>query len=246
MKRFVALVLVSMILGFIFLNMFHSVSTLNSMDIKDRDSNAYTTRSVNGNRGEVIFGKSNGLEDGSANTVSAIVVDYRSFDTLGEVSVLFVSSLGVAFLLGGIGTRIRLRNGSSFILKVGSKIVFGFILIFGVYMFSHGHLTPGGGFPGGALIASAFLLLYLADENYRSNLKAFKVLEGTAGSLYVLVGIAGLLLAGYFLQNVLPTGTVGELFSAGVLPIVYVLIGLKVGGELTGIFDHFMHEEAVG
>ena len=49
--------------------------------------------------------------------------------------------------------------------------------------------------------------------------------------------------ATYFLQNFLPSGTVGEILSAGIIPIIYVLIGLKVGSEISGIVDNFLTEE---
>lgn len=214
-----------------------------TMAFEDRDSQAYLDRSVNGDPGEVVFGKSSNLEDGAANTVAAIVVDYRSFDTLGEVTVLFISSLGVAFLSGGFGKTIRLKHKPGFILRYGARFVFGIILVFGAYMFLHGHITPGGGFPGGAIIAASALVLSLAGEMSGEKMKAFKILEGAAGSLYVLTGIVGLYMAGFFMQNVLPSGIVGHLFSAGIMPLIYLLIGLKVGSELTGILDYFLREE---
>lgn len=245
MKRIVAICLLTLVMGFIFINLFGGKMNLESIDFSKRDSNSYTNRSVNGNSEEVVFGESEGLENSAANTVAAIVADYRGFDTLGEVSVLLVASLGVTFLVGGIGLGVRFKYKPSFVLKIGARIVFGVIFVFGVYMYAHGHLTPGGGFPGGAIIAASFLLLYLADDSYRANLHAFKILEGTAGSLFVLVGIGGLLFANYFLQNYLPTGTIGNVFSAGILPIINILIGHKVGSELVGIVDNFMKKEEV-
>ncbi|MDD3477717.1 MAG: Na(+)/H(+) antiporter subunit B [Candidatus Izemoplasmatales bacterium] len=214
------------------------------VSIADRISALFLDKSVNGDNGDVVFGQTTDAEDGAANLVTSIVVDYRSFDTLGEVTVLFISSLGVALLLGVAGKqkRLALNFKPNFMLRVGSRALFGIILMTGVYVILHGHLTPGGGFPGGAMIASSILLLYLADDEFRTKVKGFKVLESVAGSLYVIVGLLGLVLATYFLQNFLPTGTVGDLFSAGVLPIVYVLIGLKVGSEISGIIDHFLTE----
>ena len=186
------------------------------------------------------------VEDvGSANIVTAIVVGYRGFDTLGEVTVLFISSLGVALVLGSTKKqqRMDLKFKPNFMLRIGSKVLFGIILMTSLYIIFHGHLTPGGGFPGGAIIASAILLMYLADDKFRSNIKGFKILEGVAGSLFVVIGLLGLIVATYFLQNFLPVGTVGNLLSAGIIPIIYVLIGLKVGSEISGIVDNFLTEE---
>ncbi len=110
-------------------------------------------------------------------------------------------------------------------------------------MIIHGHLTPGGGFPGGALIGAAVLLKYISDDAFRAKMVGFRILEGTAGSVYVLIGMAGILFGSYFLENVLDTGKIGALFSGGLIPGIYILIGLKVGSELVGILDRFMKEE---
>jgi len=184
-------------------------------------------------------------EIGAANIVTAIVVGFRGFDTLGEVTVLFISSLGVALLFGASRKQKRLDADFSpnFMLRVGSRVLFGVILTVGLYIILHGHLTPGGGFPGGTMIASAILLLYLADDQFRAKIKGFKILESASGSLYVVIGLLGLVLATYFLQNFLPAGTVGNLLSAGIFPILYILIGLKVGSEISGIIDNFLTEE---
>lgn len=185
-------------------------------------------------------------ESGPANVVTRIVADFRSFDTLGEVTVLFISSLGVALLLGGAKRkRLELGYHPNFMLRIGSRALFGIILMTGIYVTLHGHLTPGGGFPGGTMIASSMLLLYLADDQFRAKIKGFKVLESIAGSLYVIIGITGLVVAGSFLENFLPNGTVGALISSGIIPIVYVLIGLKVGSEISGVIDNFLTEEVV-
>ena len=117
------------------------------------------------------------------------------------------------------------------------------MILFGVYMFTHGHITPGGGFPGGSIIAASILLLYMADNDFRAKFTSLKVTEGVAGSLYVIVGLLGIIIGGYFLYNFLPTGTVGDVMSAGIIPIVYILIGLKVGSELSSVVDSFLTQE---
>lgn len=215
-------------------------------DVTERVSQSYIDRDVTEDPGLITYGVTKNLESSPSNTVTAIVADYRSFDTLGEVTVLFVSSLGVALLLGGeVKRRMALNFHPNFMLRVGSRALFGIILMTGVFVAIHGHLTPGGGFPGGTMIASSMLLLYLADDQFRAKIKGFKILESLAGSAYVIIGLLGLILATYFLQNFLPTGTVGTLVSAGIIPIIYVLIGLKVGSEISGIIDNFLTEEGV-
>jgi multicomponent Na+:H+ antiporter subunit B len=234
MKNLFGLV-ISIILGvIIILALSNSASfpEFGEVDLTDRVSDQY-----------LEDGNINDL--GSANIVTAVVVGYRGFDTLGEVTVLLISALGVALILGGSDKqkRLDLKFKPNFMLRVGSKVLFVIILMTSLYIILHGHLTPGGGFPGGAIIASAILLMYLADDQFRSNIKGFKILEGVAGSLFVIIGLLGLLFADYFLQNFIPVGTVGSLLSAGIIPIIYVLIGLKVGSEISGVIDNFLTEE---
>ncbi len=216
------------------------------VDLTQRVSQGYIDKNVTEDNAEVIFGQSKDLESGSANYVTSIVVNYRSFDTLGEITVLFVSALGVGLLLSGKRKKQAFAHEPNFILKYGARIVFGVMVVFGVYMFTHGHLTPGGGFPGGSIIAAAILLLYIADNEFRVKLKTLKATESIAGSLYVIIGLLGVVIAGYFLQNFLPTGTVGDVISAGIIPIVYILIGLKVGSELASVMDSFLTQEVQG
>ena len=245
MKKLLAFVFV-IVLGALIVNHLNENSLFTGFGdavLADRVSDSYINRDVQGGQGEVIFGESQDLESGAANTVTAIVADYRSFDTLGEVTVLFISSLGVALLLGQSKKRIGLEFRPNFMLKIGSRALFAIILMTGVFVSIHGHLTPGGGFPGGAMIASSVLLLYLADDEFRAKMRGFKVLESTMGVLYILLGVVGLFITGIFLENFIDNGTLGSLFSAGMIPIIYVIIGLKVGSEISSVIDHFLSEE---
>ncbi len=244
MKKLVSLFLILVLAFFLTtaldqgLDFWHSPSQLDAF----RMSNAFVQNDVLGEGGALVFGESKNLESGSANIVTSIVVDYRSFDTLGEITVLFLSALGVGLLMGS-GVRTTLRSG--FILKTAAKMVAPLMLLTGIYIFTHGHLTPGGGFPGGSMMATAFLLHYFGSDTVKSNLKPLKWIESTAGALYILLGLAGLFVAGSFLQNFLPTGTLGHLVSAGIIPLVYVLVGLKVGSEVSGIVADFSKTEVV-
>jgi len=241
MKKIITALLLIAVSYLVISGLYDTNLVFNMSEIKSRDSIAYVNKNVTGETKQVIFGQSENLEDGSANMVSSIVVNYRSFDTLGEVTVLFIASLGVGFLLAGAGAKRTFTYLPNFMLRIGTRIIFGFILLLGIYMMSHGHLTPGGGFPGGSLIATAFLLLYLGDQDYRAKIKRFKVLESAMGTIYVLLGLAGLAMGLTFLENYIETGVVGTLLSGGLLPIIYVVIGLKVGSELIGVLDKFMN-----
>ncbi|WP_459996776.1 Na(+)/H(+) antiporter subunit B [Marinitoga arctica] len=247
MKKIIAGLLVLVLALFIYTNLYSSgegklFPKFGEVVLKERVSNNFVNKNVNDDKGEIIYKETKDAESGSANMVTSIVVNYRSFDTLGEVTVLFVSALGVGLLLSG-KSRMKFKTPPNFILKSSVRIIVGIILITGIYIFIHGHLTPGGGFPGGSMIASAVLLLYISDDEFRTKVKSFKFLEGTAGSLYLIFGLLGLTMGGYFLYNFLPTGVVGDLFSAGIVPIIYIFVGLKVGSELSNLISDFLSEE---
>jgi multicomponent Na+:H+ antiporter subunit B len=187
-----------------------------------------------------------GLEEtGAANIVTSVVVTYRGFDTLGEVTILFIAAIAlgaVLFTEEKEPTREEAEE-ASLIVRTGSKVLFPFVILFGVYIFLHGHLTPGGGFQGGAVIASAFLLVYLAQPARAGGRKRLQACESLAGLAFVTVGILGMVYGGGFLANFLPLGTRNALLSAGVIPIIYVAIGLKVGAELAGMVADLMERE---
>lgn len=247
MKNLIALVTV-LFLGFLIISHLEANSDIPAFgeaNVEDRDSDSYINKDVLGDNGEVIYGESEDLETGSANIVTSIVANYRSFDTLGEVTVLFISALGIALVLNyKKSERMDLNFHPNFMLRIGSRALFGIIIMTGIYISIHGHLTPGGGFPGGSMIAASILLLYISDDHFKARVKGFKVLESIMGVAYVTIGLVGLFVADYFLKNFLDTGIVGDLLSAGIIPIVYVIIGLKVGSEISNIIDNFLSEEA--
>ncbi len=118
------------------------------------------------------------------------------------------------------------------------------IALFGAYVFVNGHLTPGGGFQGGAVLASGVLLMLLADPDRRFSHGVISRTEGSSGLLYVLIGLIGAAVAGGFLDNrILPLGALGGLLSAGAIPLIYVLIGLKVGAEFSSMLESFEETE---
>ncbi len=175
-------------------------------------------------------------ESGSANEVTSIVVNYRGFDTLGEVTVLFISILGLGMLLHE--NKKKYWAKPSLIVRTGANFLFPFIVLFGVYIFVHGHLTPGGGFPGGTVIASAALLLILGLKDFKNKLTMTKIIESLAGLTFAGLGLVGLFTKGSFLTNFLPSGTIGLLVSSGITALIYIAVGIKVAAELSsGIME---------
>ena len=175
-------------------------------------------------------------EVGAANVVTAIVVTYRGLDTLGEVTVLFLTALIVGYILRHGGKEKPKKNNTSEILITAANVLIPGSIILGVYVFLNGHLTPGGGFQGGAIIGTAITLMILANPLQSIRKSVLHFTESTSGFFYILIGLAGLIFAGGFLDNrILPLGTLGNLLSAGAIPVIYSLIGLKVGTEISSI-----------
>lgn len=197
------------------------------------------------NTAEHYVGK--GAEElGAANLVTSVVVSYRGLDTLGEILVLFTATTGVTTLLASVNPTSKKkdddlddgRRQGSELLATGAAFLFPLLILFGIYIFINGHLTPGGGFQGGVVLASAFLLLLFSDCRIQLNHVLLKRAEALSGAAYVAVGLLGLWLAAGFLDpRFLPAGEFGQLFSAGAIPLIYILVGIKVGSELTAIID---------
>lgn len=198
-------------------------------------------------------------ELGAPNLVTAVVVTYRGLDTLGEVTVLFISAAGVGLMLRRTrrkdddedleqGDRAEETAGkhkpASEIVETATELLLPMVILFGIYVFLNGHLSPGGGFQGGAIIASGTMFLLLAlPESHISRLM-IAIIESLSGFSYVIVGVLGVIMAGGFLDNrIMGLGSYGSLFSAGAIPLIYVFVGLKVGFELSAVLDRFRKED---
>jgi multicomponent Na+:H+ antiporter subunit B len=173
-------------------------------------------------------------EVGAANLVTAVVLGYRGIDTLGELSILFAAATAGGFVLGRHRMQ-RLGVGAGFVLRTGADLLFPLLLVVGLYIVLHGHLTPGGGFQGGVVIATAFFLPLLARPGAALDHKWLALVEGLAGAAFITIGLLALYRGGEFLEPFLGQGDFGTLVSAGTLPLLYLAVGLKVGAELAGL-----------
>jgi len=177
----------------------------------------------------------------SANAVTSVVTYFRGLDTLGEVTILFLSIFGIGLGIERLDEKENIFSYDNALLKIGADILFPLIILFGFYIIIHGHLSPGGGFQGGVVIASAFLLMFLAKNNeLKLNHKLTTLVEALSGAGFVLVGILGLLLVDKFFGNFLPLGTLGKLWSGGVIPLIYIFVGLKVSAEISTLVEYFI------
>ncbi len=191
-----------------------------------------------------VYYLTRGPEDfGVANIVTAILISYRGFDTLGEVAVLFMVAASIGMLLEPAkplpGEAKRPRAPSE-IVASASQVLLPLILVFGAYVIVNGHLSAGGGFQGGAIVASGLMLQLLAHPDTKVSQAILSVTESIAGIFYVLLGIVGLVIAGGFLDpRFLPLGEFGAFVSAGAVPLISALLGIKVSAELAVIVDRF-------
>lgn len=132
------------------------------------------------------------------------------------------------------------KKGMTLIVKTVTRLTFGLVFLYGVYIAIHGHLTPGGGFAGGVICALAFANLILAYGQERALGKIGKdiasLLEGIGALVFIALAIAGFI-GGYFFLNIIDKGEPFRLFSAGMIPLYNIAgILLKVGAGLLSVF----------
>lgn len=127
-------------------------------------------------------------------------------------------------------------DGMTLIVKTVTRISVWMILLYGIYIVLHGHLSPGGGFGGGVIIALAFLNVMLAyGRKFTSdwlNIKFLHDVEAASAALFLILGILGIALGGAFLANFMTKGKLFDLISAGTILPLNILIGIKVGMTL--------------
>ncbi len=130
-------------------------------------------------------------------------------------------------------------KGMTSIVKTIVRFTMGIIIIFGAYIVLYGHLTPGGGFAGGVILACGYIVLTLAFGkdlalNKMSD-KAASILDNTGALAFLAIGMLGFT-GGYFFLNFMNKGRLFELFSAGMIPLCNIAIGIKVMSSLFAIF----------
>ncbi len=131
------------------------------------------------------------------------------------------------------------EKGMSLIVKTITRLTVGLILLYGVYIVLHGHVSPGGGFAGGVIIALSFVHLMLAfgkEVAFRKLAEpVVSFFESLGATLFLSIALLGFW-GGSFLLNFLPKGESFKLFSAGIIPLCNVAICLKVGAGLFAAF----------
>jgi multicomponent Na+:H+ antiporter subunit B len=191
------------------------------------------------------------------NAVNGVTYDLRGLDTLGEELILFVAALGSAVLLRhGRGADPETERAGEELdppvppmpdaLRVAGAVLVGPLVVLGAYVVTHGHLTPGGGFQGGVMLAAGLLLVYAAGQVValeRVEPTALtEVADATGALAYALVAVGGLVFATAALSNFLPFGTTGHLLSSGTILVLSVSVGVEVTGALALIFTELLDQ----
>jgi len=181
-------------------------------------------------------------ETAALNLVSAVLLDYRSFDTLGEATVIFAAVSAVSVLMSGGGLS-RNRRTLSNLARCAVANIYPVLWLFPLYVILHGHLSPGGGFHGGVTMGVLLIMISVlygtAFSLPKLSLTALSYTEYSSALAFILVGLAGVVHGSGFLSNIgagFFKGSPGDLVSAGFLPLLNVIIGFKVAAGLVSIY----------
>ena len=197
-------------------------------------------------------------ETGAVNSVAGMILDYRAFDTLGESHVLFIAVCSVLILLkltsgaDGKPTQEQLEAEANdhvfepkndLILQKVANLLVPASLLFGIYNVLNGHLSPGGGFSGGAIMGAA-LILYLNAYGFKKtsrffNFTVFRVVSYCALTFYALSKAYSFFTGANHLESIITTGNPGDILSAGLILPLNIAVGLVVSCTMYGIYSLF-------
>ena len=191
--------------------------------------------------------------------VSAISFDYRGVDTLFEEFILLSAVAGISVLLRPLSDETRRLpedkapdrtipppSPAVWLLAV---FLSSLLLLTGIETVTHGQLTPGGGFQGGVVVASALYVIYLGTnyvtvERFQPD-ALVEASDGLGASGYVVIGLLGLVAGASFLSNVVGLGGTGDLISGGTIQLLNVVVGLEVAGGFAVLASEFLDQTSV-
>lgn len=189
--------------------------------------------------------------------VSAVNFEYRGFDTVGEEFILFIAVTGVATVLRHLRgererssldeARDRRVTGTSEAVRLLALLFAGPTLVVGWYLASHAQTTPSGGFQGGVVLATAFVMVYLAGEflvlRRISPADITDVVEAVGAAGFALVGVSAVVAGFAYLYNFLPLGsTPGAVSSSGTIALISFFVGLEVGAAFVLIVGELLEQ----
>ena len=140
--------------------------------------------------------------------------------------------------------------GMTLIVKTITRLTVGLILLYGIYIVLHGHLSPGGGFAGGVIIALSFIHLMLAFGREVALKKlsqaASSIIESLGALMFLSIALLGFGGGFFFFNFFRHKGNPFDLFSAGIIPLCNIAISLKVGAGLFAIFAILVLSKSLG
>lgn len=193
-------------------------------------------------------------EAGAENIVTGVILNYRGYDTLGEVTVIFAALVAVLGVLSGRKKDPAVRFDAlgiapSLIVRTTVILLVPFIMLFSIYTILHGDVSPGGGFQGGAIIGASlivFTTILGLPESIRKVPDRFRIpLEGAAPMVFILVGILGVFVGSNFLTYILPGISPGLQATFRTMMLLMLEMGIGVGGAMifTSILFALLREE---
>jgi multicomponent Na+:H+ antiporter subunit B len=189
------------------------------------------------------------------NIATAVNFDYRGFDTMGEEFIFFTSVTGVLFMLSGLHARTEQHQeaietpetrGQSGAIRLVATGTAAFVAAMAMYEAAHTTATPGGGFQGGAIFGSAFVLVYLG-VGYGALMtiakrQLFEPLKAFGAACYVFLGVATAFAAGAFLKNSLYTGQPGAIVNGGLVYLINAAVFIEIGCGFVVLLTVFIHQ----
>ena len=197
-----------------------------------------------------------GLQDtGAVNIVTGMILDYRAFDTFGESNVLFIATCTVLILLRNDKKKDKKKaeaearreqhyepKDDSILQKV-TFLLFPVIVIFGIYVILNGHISPGGGFSGGAIIGAGLILYANAFGFEKLNKffteKTYKVISFSSLSFYCLAKSYSFFTGANHLESGIPLGTAGAILSSGLILPLNICVGMVVACTMYAFYTLF-------
>lgn len=197
-----------------------------------------------------------GMQDtGAVNIVTGMILDYRAFDTFGESNVLFIATCTVLILLRSDKKKDKQKAAAEArreqyyepkddsILQKITFLLFPIIVIFGIYVILNGHISPGGGFSGGAIIGAGLILYANAFGFEKLNRffteKTYKTISFSALAFYCLAKSYSFFTGANHLESGIPLGDPGAILSSGLILPLNICVGLVVACTMYAFYTLF-------
>ena len=192
--------------------------------------------------------------------VSAINFEYRGFDTVGEEFILFTAAAGMSVVLRRLRSEHEQRATSPYdrarnrhlpptsdAVRVPVLALVGPVVLIGWWLASHAQTSPSGGFQGGVILATAFMLVYLSGEFLAfRRLSPVALLDGAeamGAGAFVAIGLAAVAQGLPYLDNFLPLGQVpGAVSSSGTIALISFFVGIEVAAAFVLIIGELLEQ----